>query len=663
MKRLHSARLLAAVSPFALLCTIVGAQAQAVPLGTVADFAILAGTTITNTGATVITGDFGLAAGTATTGFTFSPIPDVGPGVVIGNVNIADGVAVQAKVDLVVAYLNLQGRPTTVDLTGQDLGGQVLTAGVYNFDTSAGLNGTLTLDAEGNPNAIFIIDIGSTLTTASASTVALVNGAQAGNVFFRVGSSATLGTETTFNGNIVALTSITLTTGADIICGAAWARDGAVTLDTNTITVCPLIPATVGEVLGPDVPDNTEAVADAIDALLDADALPEDIAVLLAFLSEEELELVIAQLGGETATGVAPTGTTAMSSFFSTVLNNTGASRGVIVSRTPSGAIDTVTPVNDLPPNTVMTMGYAAVEATPLAYAAFDEVGLVAVPEPTSWTIWGTGFGGLDTVEGNDDAGTHDRWSRNVGFAIGVERNLGTAATLGAAVGITGTQFVLADGFGGGSSRIVQAAVNARIDTGAFYIAAVAGYGWHHVMTDRTVTGLGTTNLVAEFNAHSVGGQVEVGYRLGNARTSVTPYASIEVQAFFSPAYTEEALTGVDAFALTYDANRTTTLRTEIGARFQHSFALAGGGSLSLHGSVAWAHQQAWGNTMTAAFVDAPDAPFTIEGAQASGNALLLSAGIELNLANHFSIGGSVNASFGQGSRSYGVSATISYRF
>ncbi|MCW5719258.1 MAG: DUF3494 domain-containing protein [Bauldia sp.] len=633
------------------------------PLGTVADFAILAGTTITNTGGTVINGDLGLAPGTATTGFIFSPIPDNGPGVVNGAVHIADGVAVQAKVNLVTAYLNLQGRPTTVDLTGQDLGGQVLTAGVYNFDTSAGLNGTLTLDAEGNPNALFIINIGSTLTTEAASTVALVNGAQAGNVFFRVGSSATLGTTTTFNGNIVALTSITLTTGANIICGAAWAQNGAVTLDTNTITVCPLIPATVGEVLGPELPDNTQAVVDAIDALLEGGTLPDDIAALIAFLSPDELAAVIAQLGGETATGVAPTGTTAMSSFFSTVLNGTGARRGVIVSRTPSGSVGTVTPADDLPPNTVMTMGYAAVEAPPLAYSAFDQVGLVALPDPDRWTIWGTGFGGIDTVQGDDDAGTHDRWSRNVGFAIGVERRLGSVATLGAAVGVTGTQFVLADGFGGGTSRIVQAAVNARVDAGAFYIAAVAGYGWHHVMTDRTITGLGTTNLVAEFNAHSVGGQVEVGYRLGNARTSVTPYASVELQAFFSPAYTEEALTGVDAFALTYDANRTTTLRTEIGARFRHSFALAGGGSLSLHGSVAWAHQQAWGNTMTAAFVDAPDTTFSIEGAQQTGNALLLSAGVELALANHFSIGGSVSASFGQGSRSYGVSATISYRF
>src|SRR5690606_25201922 len=128
-------------------------------------------------------------------------------------------------------------------------------------------------------------------------------------------------------------------------------------------------------------------------------------------------------------------------------------------------------------------------------------------------------------------------------------------------------------------------------------IATVLGYGWHRVTTNRTVTGLGTTNLVADFSAHSVGGQIEVGYRLGNAQTSFTPYASAELQAFFAPAYTEEATTGVDAFALTYDANRTTTLRTEVGARFQHSFALAGGGSLTLLGGVAWAHQQIWRNT------------------------------------------------------------------
>ena len=127
-------------------------------------------------------------------------------------------------------------------MTGQDLGGLTLTPGVYCFSSSAQLTGTLTLDAQGNPNAVFIFKIGSTLTTASNSSVVVINtggnSSIACNVFWQVGSSATLGTGTSFAGNILALTSITLNTGANV-SGRVLARNGAVTLDTNNVTVCP----------------------------------------------------------------------------------------------------------------------------------------------------------------------------------------------------------------------------------------------------------------------------------------------------------------------------------------------------------------------------------------------------------------------------------------
>jgi hypothetical protein len=170
-------------------------HAQAPPLGTDGSFGVLAGTpSISNTGPSVITGDLGISPGAAVIGFP--------PGIVVGGtIHAADAVALQAKNDLVTAYNNLAGRPTTADLTGQNLGGLTLIAGVYAFTGPALLstgNKTLTLDGQGNPNSIFIFNIGSTLTTASASNVLLINGAQAGNVFWRVGSSATLGTTTTF---------------------------------------------------------------------------------------------------------------------------------------------------------------------------------------------------------------------------------------------------------------------------------------------------------------------------------------------------------------------------------------------------------------------------------------------------------------------------------
>jgi type VI secretion system secreted protein VgrG len=193
-------------------------------LGTALNFAVLAGSTITNTGPTVISSNLGLSPGTSVTGFP--------PGTVTRTQHAADGVALQAKNDLVTAYNDAASAPRTRDLTGQDLGNKNLTPGVYTFSSSAQLTGPLTLSG----NGVFIFRIGSTLTTASNSVVLLRNGAQACAVYWQVGSSATLGTKTQFQGNLMALQAITLTTGANILTGRALARNAALTLDTNQIT-------------------------------------------------------------------------------------------------------------------------------------------------------------------------------------------------------------------------------------------------------------------------------------------------------------------------------------------------------------------------------------------------------------------------------------------
>jgi len=217
-----------------LLCLLVPASAFAqVPLGTAANFGVLGGSAVTNTGPTVITGDVGVSPGSSVTGFP--------PGTVVGGtIHAADAAAGQAQSDLTTAYNAAAGTACGTDLTGQDLGGLTLTPGVYCFDTSAQLTGTLTLDLQGDPDAVFLFQIGSTLTTASASSVALANSGGTTcppNVNWQIGSSATLGTGSSFTGNILALTSITLTTGTSMN-GRTLARNGAVTLDTNTVTRC-----------------------------------------------------------------------------------------------------------------------------------------------------------------------------------------------------------------------------------------------------------------------------------------------------------------------------------------------------------------------------------------------------------------------------------------
>ena len=194
----------------------------------IGNFSVLDGSTVTNTGSTVVSGDVGVAPGTAVTGFP--------PGLASGAIHKADGAAAKAQAALTTAYIDAAGRSGGTTVAG-DVVGKTFTAGVYKSTSSLALSGDVTLDAQGDPSAVFIFQISSTLTTGSGSHVVLANGAKACNVFWQVGSSATLGTSSVFKGNILALTSITITTGVNLQ-GRALARKGAVTLDTDVITGC-----------------------------------------------------------------------------------------------------------------------------------------------------------------------------------------------------------------------------------------------------------------------------------------------------------------------------------------------------------------------------------------------------------------------------------------
>lgn len=208
--------------------------ATLVDYGAASGFAVLAGAGITNTGSTTITGDVGTFPTTSITGF--------GSVTLNGTNHAGDAFTQAAKDDLVIAYNDAAGQlPTTTYAPAFDLGGLTLTPGVYNDPSSFGITGTLTLDAMGDPDAVWIFQAGSTLITAANSAIVLIGGAQAGNIVWQVGSSATLGTGTDFAGSILASDSITLTTGA-MTDGRVLALDGAVTLDSNTIVPEPGLP-------------------------------------------------------------------------------------------------------------------------------------------------------------------------------------------------------------------------------------------------------------------------------------------------------------------------------------------------------------------------------------------------------------------------------------
>jgi hypothetical protein len=204
------------------------AAATAINLGAATPYAVVAGTTITNTGSSVITGNVGLSPGTSITGFP--------PGLVHGTTGAADATSLAAQTSSTAAFGVAAGETPFTTVAGGNIGGTTLAPGVYTSATAMQLTGPVTLNAGGDASAVFIFQAGSTLTTASAASVVLEGGAQACNVYWEVGSSATLGSTTSFVGTILALASITLNTGASVN-GRLLAQTGAVTLDDNLITV------------------------------------------------------------------------------------------------------------------------------------------------------------------------------------------------------------------------------------------------------------------------------------------------------------------------------------------------------------------------------------------------------------------------------------------
>jgi outer membrane autotransporter protein len=502
----------------------------------------------------------------------------------------------------------------------------------------------------------------SGLNTASGSAVSLINGAQGGNVFWRVGSSATLNTNTTFAGDILALTTITLATGDTFNCGAVWAQNGSVTLDTAAITTC--APGTGGTgggaVIGPTgVPlfasllpssaNNSErAVANAIDTFTSNGGVLPLAFVNLFNLSPSDLGNAFAQLQGEAGTGAAQAGTQAMNSFLSLVTNPFENNRPFAPAETRP-----LMPVKA----PIKALGYAPESPQSPASSAFASVDPFVGGR--RWGIWAAAYGGQSNTTGDLVAGSHDRSVRTFGYATGLDYRVTPYTVVGFALGGGSTNFGLSDGFGGGHSDMFQAAVYSMTRVNAAYVSAALAYGWYRVSTDRFVTVPGTDHLTADFSANNVGGRIEGGYRFAipgvfdSSGFGLTPYAALQVQAFHTPSYNEIAASGLPTFALAYDARTTTTVRTELGSWVDKSYALDRDNVLSLFGRVAWAHDWYSDPSVTATFLSLPASSFIEFGAAPVHDSALLTAGAQLYMRNGWAVMAKLDTEFAQGSHTY----------
>jgi len=357
----------------------------------------------------------------------------------------------------------------------------------------------------------------------------------------------------------------------------------------------------------------------------------------------------VTQLTGENgASGGVQGGTQMTNSFLTLLLNPYGGS--------PSGNVGASGSVRAFAPTDS--------EISPEAAAAYAAVTPKDRREAFErrWGVWGQAYGGYNKTSGDTVTGAHDTTSRTFGLATGFDYRVAADTVLGFALAGGGTSWSLSEGLGSGRSDALQVGLYGSHNVGAAYVSGGLSYAWHRMTTDRTVTA-GPEQLRASFNAQSIGGRVETGYRIATPVVGITPYAALQLQTFRTPAYAETAVSGAGVFALSYDARSTTTTRTELGAWFDKMLPVGPGNVLTLRNRVAWAHDRSSNPSTNAAFQSLPGASFTVNGAAPVPNSALLSAGAELRFASRFSIGAKFDGEFASRSQTYAGTATVRYEW
>jgi uncharacterized protein with beta-barrel porin domain len=398
------------------------------------------------------------------------------------------------------------------------------------------------------------------------------------------------------------------------------------------------------------LPQNASNVASAINNFFNSGGtLPPDFGNLF-FLTGGNLSNALSQLSGETATGAQQPAFQLMNQFLGLMLDPFVDGRSG-VGGADHPALGFAPERETVPPE--IALAYASVFKEPRAP-------LPPVYEPR-WTAWGTGFGGSNRTTGDIAVtGSHDLSASTAGFAGGLDYHLSRDSVLGFALAGGGTNWSLAQGFGGGKSDAFQAGLYGATKYGPAYLAAAFAFANHWMSTDRLA--FANDHLTANFNAQSYGGRLEGGYRFATVYGGITPYAAIQAQSFHTPGYSESGLIP-NGFALTFNGRDATDTRSELGARFDRVLAVYSNAVLALRGRVAWAHDWVSDPTLTPLFQALPGASFIVNGATPAQNSALASAGGELRLANGVTLLAKFDGEFASHSSTYAGTGTFRYRW
>jgi uncharacterized protein with beta-barrel porin domain len=403
--------------------------------------------------------------------------------------------------------------------------------------------------------------------------------------------------------------------------------------------------------LSPILPNNSSAnqvkVAGAIDnGLLAGNNLTNAFSAIFN-LSGNGLLNGLTQLSGETATGAQQTTFDAMGQFMG-LLTDPFLSRGGGFggSASPTGYADEAS-------------AYAATKRTD-AFAMFTK----AQPQTFEprWSVWAAGFGGSQSTSGNIALGSNNTTSNIAATAVGADYLFSPDTIAGFALAGGGTSFSVANG-GTGRSDLFQIGAYVRHTEGAAYITGALAYGWQDITTNRTLMVAGLDQLRAEFNANAWSGRLEGGYRfvapaLGGL--GITPYGAAQFVTFDLPQYAEQAIVGLNTFALSYGSRDVTDVRSELGIRTDKSYAMADG-ILTLRGRLAWAHDYDPGRSIAATFQTLPAGSFVVNGASQASDAALTTAAVEMKWKNGWSAAATFEGEFSGVTNSYAGKGVVRY--